>query len=196
MVPATLSAGRWRRCLSRVRSAGRGRGGSACRTAGAEPEGCAGAGGGSRPRGCPPAISSRMNSARAAKTEDQYCRGGGGVRALWASLNDTAAPAADDATIRSGRGGPPVQARHDQGVAGPQVVQAGRQLGPVGVPPYDVQALLGHESYRTTERYAVAPDAHDKVMQSWARRRDASVTHEPIRRFGPCLVRAHMGPHG
>ena len=31
------------------------------------------------------------------------------------------------------RPGQPVQARHDQGVAGPQVVQAGRQLGPVGV---------------------------------------------------------------
>jgi len=48
-----------------------------------------------------------------------------------------------------------------------------------GVPLYDVQALLGHESYRTTERYAhLAPDAHDKVVQSWARRRDASVTHQ------------------
>jgi integrase len=49
-----------------------------------------------------------------------------------------------------------------------------------GVPLYDVQALLGHESYRTTERYAhLAPDAHDKVVQSWARRRDASLTHGP-----------------
>jgi integrase len=48
-----------------------------------------------------------------------------------------------------------------------------------GVPLYDVQALLGHESYRTTERYAhLAPDAHDKVVQSWARHHDASVTHE------------------
>jgi integrase len=48
------------------------------------------------------------------------------------------------------------------------------------VPLYDVQALLGHESYRTTERYAhLAPDAHDKVVQSWARRRDASLTHGP-----------------
>ncbi|HEV2257142.1 MAG TPA: trypsin-like peptidase domain-containing protein [Streptosporangiaceae bacterium] len=48
-----------------------------------------------------------------------------------------------------------------------------------GVPLYDVQALLGHESYRTTERYAhLAPDAHDKVVQSWARRHDALVTHE------------------
>jgi integrase len=49
-----------------------------------------------------------------------------------------------------------------------------------GVPLYDVQALLRHESYRTTERYAhLAPDAHNKVVQSWARRRDASVTHGP-----------------
>jgi integrase len=48
-----------------------------------------------------------------------------------------------------------------------------------GVPLYDVQALLGHESYRTTERYAhLRPDAHDKVVQSWARRHDAPVTHE------------------
>ena len=48
-----------------------------------------------------------------------------------------------------------------------------------GVPVYDIQALLGHGSYRTTERYArLAPDAHDKVVQSWARRHDASVTHE------------------
>jgi len=52
-----------------------------------------------------------------------------------------------------------------------------------GVPLYDVQALLGHESYRTTERYAhLASDAHDKVIQSWARRHDASVT--PERRKG------------
>lgn len=47
-----------------------------------------------------------------------------------------------------------------------------------GVPLYDVQALLGHEDYATTQRYAhLAPDAHDKVLSSGARRRDASVTH-------------------
>jgi integrase len=38
-----------------------------------------------------------------------------------------------------------------------------------GVPLYDVQALLGHESFQTTERYAhLAPDAHDRVLKSWA----------------------------
>lgn len=48
-----------------------------------------------------------------------------------------------------------------------------------GVQLYDVQALLGHEDYATTQRYAhLAPDAHDKVIESWARRRDASVTHK------------------
>jgi len=47
-----------------------------------------------------------------------------------------------------------------------------------GVPLYDVQALLGHENYATTQRYAhLAPDAHSKVMESWARRLDAPVTH-------------------
>ena len=40
-----------------------------------------------------------------------------------------------------------------------------------GVPLYDVQALLGHESFQTTERYAhLAPDAHDRVLKSWAGR--------------------------
>lgn len=40
-----------------------------------------------------------------------------------------------------------------------------------GVPLYDVQALLGHESFETTQRYAhLAPDAHDKVKESWQRR--------------------------
>lgn len=47
-----------------------------------------------------------------------------------------------------------------------------------GVPLYDVQSLLGHESYRTAERYShLAPDSHSKVIDSWARRRDARVTH-------------------
>ena len=48
-----------------------------------------------------------------------------------------------------------------------------------GVPLYDVQALLGHEDYATTQRYAhLAPDAHSKVLESWARRPDARLTHE------------------
>jgi integrase len=43
---------------------------------------------------------------------------------------------------------------------------------------YDVQALLGHESFATTQRYAhLAPDAHSPVIESWSRHRDASVTH-------------------
>ena len=47
-----------------------------------------------------------------------------------------------------------------------------------GVPLYDVQALLGHEDYATTQRYAhLAPDAHGKVIESWTRRRDARLTH-------------------
>jgi Phage integrase family len=46
-----------------------------------------------------------------------------------------------------------------------------------GVPLYDVQALLGHESFATTQRYAhLAPDAHSRVLESWSRRSDAPVT--------------------
>jgi integrase len=47
-----------------------------------------------------------------------------------------------------------------------------------GVPLYDVQQLLGHEDYATTQRYAhLAPDAHGKVIDSWARRSGAPVAH-------------------
>jgi site-specific recombinase XerD len=47
-----------------------------------------------------------------------------------------------------------------------------------GVPLYDVQQLLGHEDYATTQRYAhLAPGAHTKVLESWSRRLDARVTH-------------------
>jgi hypothetical protein len=47
-----------------------------------------------------------------------------------------------------------------------------------GVPLYDVQALLGHESFATTQRYAhLAPDAHGKVIESWSRRLGAPVAH-------------------
>lgn len=48
-----------------------------------------------------------------------------------------------------------------------------------GVPLYDVQALLGHEDYATTQRYAhLASGAHRRVRESWARRSDAPVTHD------------------
>jgi len=49
-----------------------------------------------------------------------------------------------------------------------------------GVPLYDVQALLGHESFTTTQRYAhLAPDAHEKVIAAWQSfAADPPVTHE------------------
>jgi integrase len=47
-----------------------------------------------------------------------------------------------------------------------------------GVLLYDVQQLLGHEDYATTQRYAhLAPDAHGKVIDSWARCPGAPVAH-------------------
>ena len=40
-----------------------------------------------------------------------------------------------------------------------------------GVTLYEVQALLGHEDYATTQRYAhLRPDAHEAVRDAWARR--------------------------
>lgn len=43
-----------------------------------------------------------------------------------------------------------------------------------GVPLAEIQRLLGHESYRTTERYAhLAPDSHERVLRSWRRMSDA-----------------------
>ncbi len=43
-----------------------------------------------------------------------------------------------------------------------------------GVPLYDVQALLGHESFATTQRYAhLQPDVHSKIRESWGRRASA-----------------------
>ena len=53
-----------------------------------------------------------------------------------------------------------------------------------GVPLYDVQALVGHEDYATTQRYArLRPGAHGRVLESWARR------HDPRSRGGPSLMR-------
>ena len=72
---------------------------------------------------------------RGEDVEDQPAAGGGGVQGLVQALEPDTMPAqrADDLDQVGQRPGQPVQARHDQGVAGPQVVQAGGQLGPVGV---------------------------------------------------------------
>ena len=54
--------------------------------------------------------------------------------------------------------GTPHDMRH---TAASWLVQAGVDL-------YRVQALLGHESFRTTQRYAhLAPDSFDKVLTAW-----------------------------
>jgi hypothetical protein len=53
-----------------------------------------------------------------------------------------------------------------------------------GVPLYDIQALLGHESFATTQRYAhLALDAHSRVIESWSRRSGARVGN------GECQVK-------
>lgn len=57
-----------------------------------------------------------------------------------------------------GRRGTPHDMRH---TAASWLVQAGVDL-------YRVQALLGHESFKTTQRYAhLAPDSFDKVIDAW-----------------------------
>jgi len=72
---------------------------------------------------------------RSEDVEDQPATGSGAVQGLVQAFEPDTAPAqrADEADQVGQRPGQPVQARHDQGVTGPQVVQAGRQLGPVGV---------------------------------------------------------------
>ena len=72
----------------------------------------------------------------------------------------------------SGGRHPPVRRRGSCGTPRP------RGWWQDGVPLYDVQALLGHESFATTQRYAhLAPDAHSRVMESWSRRPGAPVAH-------------------
>jgi len=92
------------------------------------------------------------------------------------------APAEDD-DYRAGECGPEFcdDARHKIRRFPPRIMRhtAASWLVQDGVPLYDVQALLGHESFATTQRYAhLAPGAHGRVLESWARRDDASPTHD------------------
>lgn len=53
-----------------------------------------------------------------------------------------------------------------------------------GVPLYDVQAQLGHESFSVTQRYShLQPDAHGAVEAAWARMINNRATHQG--RTGP-----------
>jgi integrase len=62
------------------------------------------------------------------------------------------------AVLGADRRGTPHDMRH---TAASWLVQAGVDL-------YRVQALLGHESFRTTQRYAhLAPDSFNKVIEAW-----------------------------
>lgn len=57
-----------------------------------------------------------------------------------------------------------------------------------GVPLYDVQALLRHESYQTTQRYAhLAPDAHGAVEAGWSKIRAHHARTTEERSFGKGL---------
>jgi hypothetical protein len=97
-----------------------------------------------------------------------------------ARLCGTFAPAADD-EYRQGECGPRFCDKPEHKIRrfAPRVMRhtAASWLVQDGVPLYDVQALLGHESFATTQRYAhLAPDAHSRVLESWARRHDAPST--------------------
>jgi integrase len=92
------------------------------------------------------------------------------------------APAAGD-DYREGRCGPRFcdDPAHRIRRFAPQIMRhtAASWLVMDGVPLYDVQALLGHEDYATTQRYAhLAPGAHGKVRESRTSRPDARVTHD------------------
>lgn len=53
-----------------------------------------------------------------------------------------------------------------------------------GVPLYHVQKLLGHESSATTQRYAhLAPDSHERIVESWRRRRTGDAREAKIIRL-------------
>ena len=88
----------------------------------------------SRPSRVPSTMSSRMNLARAAKTWKTSRRPGWWCPAPRAGTEPDAAaaqPGHDGDQVLQGPG-QPVQARHDQGVAGAEVVQARGELGTVG----------------------------------------------------------------
>ncbi|MFF0201802.1 tyrosine-type recombinase/integrase [Streptomyces sp. NPDC005017] len=54
-----------------------------------------------------------------------------------------------------------------------------------GVSLYEVQHLLGHESYHTTQRYAhLAPDSHQAVLGAWTRLESQLVVPTPKRVTG------------
>lgn len=94
--------------------------------------------------------------------------------ANWRRIWHAAIEAANRKVARENRGlpenerTPPIPAHdpHDcRHTAASWLVQA-------GVPLYDVQALLRHESHATTQRYShLAPDAHGAVEAGWSRLR-------------------------
>lgn len=80
---------------------------------------------------------------------------GGGPLADGNFRNRVFTPALRRAGVRPGT---PHDMRH---TAASHLVQA-------GVPLYEVQMLLGHESFATTTRYAhLQPDAHERITLAW-----------------------------